>query len=66
MKIILNGQEVELTESLSVQELLEKYELNLVQIVVEINLNIIARDEYDKTFLSDNDKIEVISFMGGG
>jgi len=66
MKIILNGKEVELKKSLSVQELLDKHKLNPEQIVVEINLNIIEKDKYDKTFLVDNDKVELISFMGGG
>jgi len=66
MKIILNGKEVELAESLSVRELLDKHKLNPEQIVVEINLNIIEKNKYDKTFLVNNDKVELISFMGGG
>jgi len=36
------------------------------RIAVEINGEIIKKSDYDKTVLNDGDKIEVVSFVGGG
>lgn len=36
------------------------------RIVVEINENIVPKDQYDKTVFKDGDTVEVVSFVGGG
>ncbi len=36
------------------------------RIAVEINGNIIKRDLYQETTISDGDKIEIVCFVGGG
>ena len=59
--INVNGKETENCKSLSV--LLEN---GGFRIAVEINGEIIKKSDYDKTVLNDGDKIEVVSFVGGG
>ena len=60
--INVNGKETENCKSLSV--LLENGGFRRDRIAVEINGEIIKK--YDKTVLNDGDKIEVVSFVGGG
>ena len=62
--INVNGKETENWKSLSV--LLENGAFRRDRIAVEINGEIIKNSDYDKTVLNDGDKIEVVSFVGGG
>lgn len=62
--IYVNGKETENCKSLSA--LLEKGGFRRDRIAVEINGEIIKKSDYDKTVLNDGDKIEVVSFVGGG
>ncbi|MDD5455559.1 MAG: sulfur carrier protein ThiS [Candidatus Margulisbacteria bacterium] len=66
MKIIINGQEKVLSETCSVQELLLKLKINIDLIVVERNKKILDKIVYDKTYLKNGDKLEIIRFLGGG
>ena len=60
--IYVNGKETENCKNLSV--LLENSGFRRDRI--EINGEIIKKSDYDKTVLNDGDKIEVVSFVGGG
>lgn len=62
--INVNGKETKNCKSLSV--LLENSGFRCDRIAVEINGEIIKKSDYDKTVLNDGDKIEVVSFVGGG
>ena len=58
--IYVNGKETENCKNLSI--LLENSGFRRDRIAVEINGEIIKKSDYDKTV----DKIEVVSFVGGG
>ena len=62
----INGQEYALTKVMSLQELLQEqgYRSNLV--AVELNGAIVKRSEYGSTILTAEDKLEIVSFVGGG
>lgn len=64
--MLINGQEQTFTQPLTLQELLHHlgYRTNLV--VVERNGAIVKRSEYASTMLTDADKLEIVSFVGGG
>lgn len=64
--MLINGQEQTFTKPLTVQELLYHlgYRTNLV--AVERNGAIVKRSEYASTMLTDADKLEIVSFVGGG
>ena len=47
-------------------EYLEKSGYVTSRIAVEINENILPKSEYTNYVISENDKIEVVSFVGGG
>ena len=67
MKIIVNGEHANCSDSLTVGELLIQQKVKMPDIVsVELNGQILRRTEFDEATLKDNDKLEFLYFMGGG
>ena len=66
MKLTVNGDPMELQEPMKVTELLTRLKLKPELVVVELNLNILKRDELAKTQLKENDQVEIVHFVGGG
>ncbi len=67
MGVTLNGEQVQLPEQIVfVADLLEFYNVQNKVVVVEVNGNILNKDEHQETRLSDRDKIEIVHFVGGG
>ncbi|HXV64928.1 MAG TPA: sulfur carrier protein ThiS [Vicinamibacteria bacterium] len=66
MRIRLNGEHRELPESISVARLLDDLELDRDRVAVELNRRILSRAEHDAVKLSDNDEMEIVTFVGGG
>lgn len=66
MRILLNGQNFPLSGKTSVAELVSQKELNPRQIAIEINQQIVPREDYASVWLSDGDQVELVSLAGGG
>lgn len=66
LNITLNGAATALPESLTLSELLARHRLKPETVVVEHNLRVPAKDEYDRIEIRDGDRIEIVKFMGGG
>ena len=66
VEIILNGETRRLDAPLSVRGLLESLGLDPAKIAVERNLEIVPRSAYGRTPIADGDRIEIVSFIGGG
>ena len=65
-KIQLNGKKVSIRANLSILDLLKKYKLNNKKIAIEHNGKIIHSNNYKKKMLKNNDKLEIVQFIGGG
>ena len=65
-KIQLNGKKVVLKNNYSILDLLKKYRLLDKKVAIEHNGVIIPKANYKKKFLKNNDKVEVVTFIGGG
>ncbi len=65
-KIQLNGKKVVIKSNYSLFELLKKYKLIDKKIAVEHNGTIIPKVNYKKRNLKNNDKVEIVHFIGGG
>jgi thiamine biosynthesis protein ThiS len=46
--------------------MLEHLKVGPDRIAVELNRRIIKRSEWDSTSLRDQDKVEIVQFVGGG
>lgn len=66
MRITLNGDPYELDQPLSVQELLERLQIDSRRVAVEHNLVILKRHAFVTTLVGDGDRIEIVNFVGGG
>lgn len=64
--ITVNGKEVTLTGPLSVADYLEQNNYQIKRIAVEMNGDILPKYSYSDTMLKDGDRLEVVSFVGGG
>ncbi len=66
MNIIINGQEKKIEKELSLEQLLE--ELSLVDKVMAaaVNMEIVKQDHWHTYILKNDDKVELLDFVGGG
>ena len=65
-KIQLNGKKVVIKSNYSLFDLLRKYKLNNKKVAVEYNGVIIPKINYKKKNLKNNDRVEIVHFIGGG
>jgi len=66
MKITINGELREFNEELTIARMLVALSLVPAKVAVERNLQIVPRSAFGETVLSENDKIEIVRFIGGG
>ena len=65
-KIQLNGKRIKIHTNLSIKDLIKKYKLKEKKIAIELNGTILPKQSYGKKKLKNNDKIEIVQFIGGG
>tara|TARA_Y100001936_G_scaffold236537_1_gene266085 strand:- start:1762 stop:2007 length:246 start_codon:yes stop_codon:yes gene_type:complete len=65
-KIQLNGKKISINTNFSVRDLIKKYKLKEKKIAIELNGVILPKQKYIKKKLKNNDKIEIVQFIGGG
>lgn len=53
-------------DSSSISDLLIHLEIKAPRVAVELNLEIIPKTEFETTSLKEGDRLEVVSFVGGG
>ena len=66
MRITINGQEETTDTGTTVTELLGRLALAPVRVAVEINEDLVPRKTFDERIVQDGDRIEVVTFVGGG
>ena len=65
-KIQLNGKKAIIKSNCSIFDLLKKYKLSKKKVAIEYNGVIIHKENFRKKNLKNNDKIEIVHFIGGG
>ncbi len=66
IQVHVNGTEREVQSGLSVHELVESFDLDPMLIVVELNREILTRDQFKEIRVSEGDAVELVHFVGGG
>ena len=66
IKIILNGKPRSLQKTTSVYDLMRSLKLSTDKVAIELNKEIINKKIIKKLYLKNNDKIEIVHFIGGG
>ena len=65
-KIQLNGKKITINKNMTISNVLVKYKLDNEKVAIELNGEILPKNKYNKKKLQDNDKIEIVHFIGGG
>ena len=66
MKLQINGEARDFNPPLTLAGLLEQLEMKSDRVAVELNRTIVARDQWAKTNLAEDDRLEIVHFVGGG
>ena len=66
MTIFINGEARELENGLTVAAMLDALEFPKQRVAIELNRQVVRKQEWESTLVSDNDRIEVVHFVGGG
>lgn len=64
--ITVNGKQIRPTSEMSVADYLEQNNYKVNRIAVEMNEEILPKYSYSETMLKDGDRLEVVTFVGGG
>ena len=66
IKIKLNGKFSTINENLSLSIFLKELKIPLKKVAIELNQEIIDKNNLKTIKLKNNDKIEIVHFIGGG
>ena len=66
IKIKINGKFSMIRENLSLSVFLKQLKIPLKKVAIELNREIIDKNKIKKIKLKQNDKIEIVHFIGGG
>jgi sulfur carrier protein len=66
MKLQVNGETKAYTGPLTLLSLISNMGLKPDRVAVELNGEIVARDQWENMSLSDGDRLEIVHFVGGG
>ncbi|AYV47938.1 thiamine biosynthesis protein ThiS [Caulobacter flavus] len=66
MRLLLNGEDRQFDGVASIADLVAALGLDARKVAVERNLEIAPRSLYADTALADGDRIEIVTFIGGG
>jgi sulfur carrier protein len=64
--IHVNGEARTWRSGATVAELLQDLDIRTERVAVELNLEILDRATFDQRSLNDGDRVEIMSFIGGG
>ena len=66
IKIIVNGKQMTVNLKYSLKNLIEKLNLPMKKIAIELNRQIVDKKRISKIILKSEDKVEIVNFIGGG
>jgi thiamine biosynthesis protein ThiS len=64
--VFVNGDEKEFGSGISLAELITQLDLPAARIAIELNREVVRRSDWGGTMLKDDDRIEIVHFVGGG
>lgn len=66
MKIVLNGEPKEVKDGITIKELVETLGIKVPNYAVAVGMDVIPKSEYETYTLKEGDKVEIVTFVGGG
>jgi thiamine biosynthesis protein ThiS len=66
LRVTVNGEDRQLPEGLTLEALIHHLALAPDRLAIERNRQVVRRADWPQTILSEDDRIEIIHFVGGG
>jgi thiamine biosynthesis protein ThiS len=66
MRLQINGEEKLVDAPQTVSSLIAGLNMKPDRVAIELNREIVSRDRWSETALSDGDRLEIVHFVGGG
>jgi thiamine biosynthesis protein ThiS len=66
IELTVNGDTVRVPASSSITDLLRQLGLEPARVAVELNLRVVPRAEHASVRLNHGDRLEIVTFVGGG
>jgi thiamine biosynthesis protein ThiS len=66
MTLTINGEDREFSSIRTLSDLVTHLGMKADRVAIELNRELIPRDRWNATQLSESDKLEIVHFVGGG
>lgn len=66
IKITVNGKPITLDSSMTIERLLASVEVPPNYLAVEVNADVVPREQHASHVVVDGDEVEVVTLVGGG
>ncbi|MDD2895610.1 MAG: sulfur carrier protein ThiS [Aliarcobacter sp.] len=66
MTLIINGETKEFSDSLTLQNIITDLQIENKVMAAAVNMNIVKKDDWNSFIPKNDDKIELLQFVGGG
>ncbi|GGD41990.1 hypothetical protein GCM10012288_15240 [Malaciobacter pacificus] len=66
MTIIVNGETKDFNENSTLQNIITDLQIEDKVMAAAVNMNIVKKDDWNNFTPKENDKIELLQFVGGG
>jgi sulfur carrier protein len=66
MRVKVNGKEMDLRDNITIKELIEELKIEGKVMAAAINMEVVKKENWDEKTINEDDKIELLQFVGGG
>ena len=66
IEITVNGRSVQIESPMTVEQLLDTIDVPPNYLAVEVNADVVPREEYTERIVDAGDDVEVVTLVGGG
>ena len=66
MTLIINGETKNFENNFSLQQIISNLQIEDKVMAAAVNMEIVKKDDWNNFIPQDNDKIELLQFVGGG
>ena len=66
MTLIVNGETKEFKDDLTLQNIITDLQIENKVMAADVNMNIVKKDDWNSFTPKNDDKIELLQFVGGG
>ncbi len=66
MKLIINGEDKIFEDNMNLKEIIINLKIEDKVMAVAVNMDVVKKENWEKFVPKENDKIELLQFVGGG